>query len=329
MSFSLTNISRLWSFDKADHGLFSDCSRRQDITWDRNVRRYGRANEETNYGEDRSSKRWSLGAGQVMGPLATLKLERGGRGVVQVTMSRPEMFNAFDETMIAELDAVFALLADEVDVRVIVLGGAGKHFSAGADLQWMQRASNATPEWNLEDARRFASMLARIAECPKPTVARIHGAALGGGVGLACACDLAIGADSASFSVSEARFGILPAVIGPYLVNAVGRRQALRLALTTVRIGAAEALGLGLLQQAVPDQELDGAVEAATAALLSGGPNAQREIKQLYAQLEVGPVSAEVRELTAQTISRVRGTEEAREGFAAFLGKRHPRWIPG
>jgi len=263
-----------------------------------------------------------------MGPLATLKIERGGRGVVRVTMSRPEVFNAFDETMIAELDAVFALLADEVDVRVIVLGGAGKHFSAGADLQWMQRASNATPEWNLEDARRFAGMLARIAECPKPTVARIHGAALGGGVGLACACDLAIGSDSASFSVSEARFGILPAVIGPYLVNAVGRRQALRLALTTVRIGAAEAVGLGLLQQAVPDQELDGAVEAATAALLSGGPNAQREIKKLYAHLEVGPVSAEVRELTAQTISRVRGTEEAREGFAAFLGKRHARWIP-
>ncbi len=261
-----------------------------------------------------------------MDAFTTLTIDHRLRGVAQVTMSRPEVFNAFDETMIAELDSAFERLADQTEVRVIVLAGAGKHFSAGADLQWMQRASAASREWNLEDARRFAGMLARIADCPKPTVVRIQGAALGGGVGLACVCDLAIGALSSSFTVSEARFGILPAVIGPYLVNAVGRRQALRLALSTARISAAEALGLGLLQQAVPDSELDQAVDATVAGLLASGPNAQREIKQLYAQLEVGPVTAEVRELTAQTISRVRGTEEAREGFAAFLGKRLPRW---
>jgi methylglutaconyl-CoA hydratase len=262
-----------------------------------------------------------------MGPFGTLQIEPRRRGVAQVTMSRPAVFNAFDETMIADLDAAFTQLAGEIDVRVIVLAGAGKHFSAGADLQWMQRASHASVEWNLEDARRFAAMLARIAGCPKPTVARIQGAALGGGVGLACACDVAIAAHSATFAVSEARFGILPAVIGPYLVNAVGRRQALRLALTTARISAAEALGLGLLQQAVPDHELDRAIDAVAGELLAGGPNAQQHIKQLYAQLEIGPVSAEVRELTAQTISRVRGTEEAREGFAAFLDKRPPRWV--
>jgi methylglutaconyl-CoA hydratase len=262
-----------------------------------------------------------------MGPFTTLQIEARRPGVAQVTMSRPAVFNAFDETMIAELDAAFEQLADSADVRVIVLAGAGKHFSAGADLQWMQRASDATAEWNLADARRFAAMLARIAACPKPTVARIQGAALGGGVGLACACDVAIAALSASFAVSEARFGILPAVIGPYLVNAVGRRQALRLALTTARIGASEALELGLLQQAVPDDQLNHAIDSVTAELLAGGPNAQRQIKQLYAQLAVGPVSPDVRELTAQTISRVRGTEEAREGFAAFLGKRPPRWI--
>jgi methylglutaconyl-CoA hydratase len=166
-----------------------------------------------------------------------------------------------------------------------------------------------------------------IAGCPKPTVARIQGAALGGGVGLICACDVAIAAHSASFAVSEARFGILPAVIGPYLVNAVGPRQALRLALTTARIGAMEAVNLGLLHQTVPDDELDRAIDTVSVDLLAGGPNAQREIKQLVARLTVGPVSAETRELTAHTIGRVRGTEEAREGFAAFLDKRAPRWV--
>ena len=260
--------------------------------------------------------------------LQTLVLSQRQAGVVQLTMNRPAVFNAFDEAMIGELGAAFARLSDDASVRVIVLAGEGKHFSAGADLQWMQRASTASVEWNLEDARRFAGMLALIENCPKPTVARIQGAALGGGVGLACACDIAIAADNASFSVSEAKFGILPAVIGPYVTNAVGKRQARRLALTTTRIKAAEALAIGLVQQVVGLDQLDAAVDATVAELLAGGPNAQREIKQLFAQLEVGPITAEVRELTAQTISRVRGTDEAREGFAAFLGKRPANWIP-
>jgi methylglutaconyl-CoA hydratase len=243
-------------------------------------------------------------------------------------MSRAALFNAFDEAMIAELDAAFATLIDDADVRVIVLAGDGKHFSAGADLQWMQRASVASHEWNLQDARTFAAMLARIDSCPKPTVARVQGAALGGGVGLACACDIAVAADNASFSVSEAKFGILPAVIGPYVINAVGKRHAKRLALTTARIGAQEALAIGLVQQIAPLAELDAAVDATVKELLAGSPNAQREIKQLFAQLAVGPITPEVRELTAQTISRVRGTDEAKEGFAAFLGKRAAGWIP-
>ena len=247
--------------------------------------------------------------------------------VAQINMARPAVFNAFDEAMIAEIDAAFAQLAIDASVRVIVLAGDGKHFSAGADLQWMQRASTATLEWNLDDARRFAGMLARIEACPKPTVARVQGAALGGGVGLVCACDIAITADNASFSVSEAKFGILPAVIGPYVVNAVGKRQAKRLALSTTRIAAAEALAIGLVQQVVALDALDAALDATIAELLIGGPNAQREIKQLFGQLEAGPITSEVRELTAQTISRVRGTEEAREGFTAFLTKRPANWI--
>lgn len=258
----------------------------------------------------------------------TLRIEPRAPGVAQVTMAREAVFNAFDEAMIGELDAAFAQLEADDSVRVIVLAGAGKHFSAGADLQWMQRASTASTEWNLADARRFAAMLARIEACAKPTVARVQGAALGGGVGLACACDIAIAADDASFSVSEAKFGILPAVIGPYVVNAVGKRQAKRLALSTERIRAGEALAIGLVQQVVAREQLDSAVDAAIQNLLAGGPAAQREIKQLFAQLEVGPITPEVRELTAATIARVRGTDEAREGFAAFMAKRPAHWIP-
>lgn len=258
----------------------------------------------------------------------TLALSQRAPGVAQITMSRPSVFNAFDELMIGELDAAFAALIDDASVRVVVLAGEGKHFSAGADLQWMQRAAQATQEWNLQDARRFAGMLHRIASSAKPVVARVQGAALGGGVGLACACDIAIASENASFAVSEAKFGILPAVIGPYVTNAVGKRQAQRLALTTTRIGAAEALALGLVQQVVALDALDAAVDATVKELLAGSPNAQREIKQLFAQLEVGPITPEVRELTAQTISRVRGSDEAREGFAAFLAKRPASWIP-
>jgi methylglutaconyl-CoA hydratase len=258
----------------------------------------------------------------------TLVIEQRQAGVAQLTMSRPEVFNAFDAAMIGELDAAFERLVADHEVRVILLAGAGKHFSAGADLKWMQRASEESRDWNLADARRFAAMLGKIDACPKPTVARVQGAALGGGTGLVCACDIAIGADNASFAVSEAKFGIIPAVIGPYLTNAVGKREARRLALSMTRIRADEAQALGLLHRVTALDELDAAVDATLAEILAGGPNAQREIKALFAQLEVGPVTEEVRELTAQTISRVRGTEEAREGFAAFLGKRKASWIP-
>ncbi len=260
--------------------------------------------------------------------MTALQITRPAPGVAQVLMHRPAVFNAFDEAMIGELDAAFTQLADDPAVRVIVLAGSGKHFSAGADLQWMQRAAQADRAWNLADARRFAAMLARIEQSPKPTVARIQGAALGGGVGLACACDIAIAADDASFAVSEARFGIIPSVIGPYLLNAVGRRQARRLALATTRIRADEALRIGLVQEVVALDALDAAVARTVADLLAGGPQAQVEIKLLYDQLPGGPVTAQARELTAHTIARVRGTDEAREGFAAFLAKRPASWNP-
>ena len=248
-------------------------------------------------------------------------------GVARITMNRPARFNAFDEAMIAALTAAFEQCAADPAVRVLLLAGAGeKAFSAGADVQWMRRAAEASQDWNVADARRFASMLAALAACPKPTVARVHGLALGGGVGLICACDIAIASRSAQFAVSEARLGLLPAVIAPYLVNAVGLRQARRLGLTAGRIGAAEALQIGLVQQVADD--LDAAVERCVAELLASGPQAQAELKWLFAQLEVGPITPETRELGAQTIARMRLGDEAREGFAAFLAKRPAAWIP-
>jgi methylglutaconyl-CoA hydratase len=256
----------------------------------------------------------------------TLHIAVDARGVARLTMTRPEVFNAFNEAMIAELSQAMEHLVADPHVRLVVLAGAGKAFSAGADLQWMKRASEASQAENVEDARRFAAMLQRIAECPKPTLARVQGLALGGGVGLAAACDIALATPDAKFAVSEARFGILPAVIGPYVINAVGPRQAKRLALTASRIPAQEALAMGLVHEVAED--IDAALERWVHELLMNGPGAQREIKALFAQLEVGPITPEVRELTARTIARVRMTDEAQQGFAAFLAKRPAPWIP-
>jgi len=257
--------------------------------------------------------------------MASLSIARED-GVVRVTMDRPGVHNAFDESMIAEIDAAFADCSGDPQARAIVLAGRGKAFSAGADIQWMKRQGEASEEANLQDARRFAAMLDRIAISPKATIAAVQGACMGGGVGLACACDFAIAAESARFSVSEARFGIIPSVIGPYLIAAVGVRQARRLALSTARIDAAEALRIGLVHEVVPEERLSAAVDALLAQLRLSAPGAIAEVKALYPRLGAMGPGAEARELTAATIARVRGTAEAREGFAAFLEKRAPRW---
>jgi methylglutaconyl-CoA hydratase len=256
---------------------------------------------------------------------ATLHIERFG-SVLRIEMARAQIHNAFDEAMIADLDAAFARAGEDDTVRVIVLAGQGKSFSAGADLAWMKRQSEANAAANLDDARRFAAMLQRIAACPKPTIARVQGVAMGGGVGLACACDFAIASEDARFAVTEARFGLAAAVIGPYLIAAVGRRHARRLAMSTAQIGAVEALALGLVHEVVEPERLDDAVSALVAQLRASGPRALAEIKALYGRLPPAPVTEETRELTAQTIARIRHTDEAREGFAAFLEKRRPRW---
>jgi methylglutaconyl-CoA hydratase len=259
--------------------------------------------------------------------MATLAIEQGAKGVLRVEMARPEVRNAFDEAMIAELDRAFGDAASNSAVRSVVLASQGKAFSAGADLAWMKRQSEATQSANLDDARRFVAMLNRIASCPKPTIARVQGACMGGGVGLLCACDFAIAGENARFAVSEARVGIIPSAIGPYLIAAVGVRNAKRLALSAAPISAREAMAIGLVHEVVDDDRLDDAVDALTKTLDASGPGAMAEIKALYSRIASAGIGHDVRELTAETIARVRATDEAREGFAAFLEKRPARWM--
>lgn len=237
------------------------------------------------------------------------------------------MLNAFDEVMIAELTEVFSRIAADPAVRCVVLAAEGKLFCAGADIGWMQRQSRQSHDENLRDARVFAEMMRAIYECPKPVIARVQGHAFGGGVGLMAAADIVIAARGAQFAVSEAKFGILPSVIGPYLLNAVGFRQALRLAMTTARVSTDEALAMGLIHESVPTEQLDAAVERVVTMLLSAGPDALREIKRLFQRLAAVAIDADIRELTAATIATVRAGEEAQEGFAAFLQKRAPTWV--
>ena len=256
----------------------------------------------------------------------TLAIERRG-AVATLWMDRPAVFNAFNEQLIAELAAACAELDADASVRVVVLAGRGKHFSAGADLNWMRRAADSTEAENLADSRKFAAMLRALSGLSKPTIARVQGAALGGGTGLAAACDMAIAADDASFATSEVKFGIIPAVISPYVLRALGPRHALRYFQSAERFGALEAKAMGLVNEVVTVDELDAAVDRLVQALLACGPQAQLAAKQLIAALTGRPIDDAVGEETATRIARQRATAEAREGFAAFFDKRAPAWM--
>jgi len=256
----------------------------------------------------------------------TLEIERQNR-VATIWMNRPEVLNAFNEQLIADLAAACAELAADATVRIVVLAGRGKHFSAGADLNWMQRAAQFTAEENIEDARRFAAMLRTLAEMNKPTIARVQGAALGGGTGLTAACDMAIAADDAVFATSEVKFGIIPSAISPYVLRAIGPRHALRYFQSGERIPAAQALAIGLVNEVVPGAELDARIAQLADALIVGGPLAQQAAKELIGAVSGRPIDAAISEETAQRIARQRATAEARDGIAAFLDKRQPAWL--
>lgn len=256
----------------------------------------------------------------------TLEIERNGR-VATIWMNRPEVFNAFNEQLIGDLSAACAELDADASVRVVVLAGRGRHFSAGADLNWMRRASSYGEAENLEDSRRFARMLRALSEMSKPTIARVQGAALGGGTGLAAACDMAVASANAVFATSEVKFGIIPAVISPYVLRAIGPRHALRYFQTAERISADKALAIGLVNEVTADDALDAGVATLAEALIAGAPQAQQAAKQLIQAINGRPIDDAVMEETAQRIARQRATEEGKDGIASFLEKRTPAWL--
>ncbi|WP_153146926.1 enoyl-CoA hydratase/isomerase family protein [Dechloromonas sp. H13] len=259
-------------------------------------------------------------------PFQALEIELSGP-VATIWMNRPDLHNAFDEILIAELTAACVALDDDPDVRVVVLAGRGKSFSAGADLNWMRRAANNGLDDNLHDARALAKMLRTLAAMTKPTIARVQGAALGGGMGLASACDVAIASTRAVFATSEVRFGIIPSAISPYVLRAIGARQASRYFQSAERIDAARAREIGLVHEAVAPEQLDAKVQEIVDALLQGGPLAQAAAKDLIRAVDGQPVNDTLVEETAHRIAHLRATPEAREGISAFLEKRQPNWI--
>jgi methylglutaconyl-CoA hydratase len=245
--------------------------------------------------------------------------------VATVMMARPDVHNAFNEHLIAELRQAFRSLEGDENVRVVVLAGEGKSFSAGADLDWMRRAASFSEEENVRDAAAAASLWRSIAECPKPVVARVHGNAFGGGAGLVAASDIAIAAESAMFGFTEVRLGLLPATIAPHVVEKIGPGRALPLFLTGERFDAGRAFAMGLVHQVVPDAQIDVAVGTVVDQLLSGGPEAQESCKELVRRV-AEEHRTEIDAFTAALIASARASPEGKEGVAAFLEKRKPDW---
>jgi methylglutaconyl-CoA hydratase len=258
----------------------------------------------------------------------TLDITRSGP-VARVYLNRPDVRNAFNDGVIAELTAAFRELGADASLRAIVLGGHGKSFCAGADLSWMRTMAGYTWEQNRADAQVLADMLWTIYNCPVPVVARIHGDCYAGGVGLAAVCDIRVAASGANFCLSEARLGLLPATIGPYVVRAMGESAARRYFTTAERFGAAEAQRIGLAHEVVSSDVLDAAVDVLVTALVANGPQAVRACKRLVQDIAAAPIDAALRAETARRIADIRASDEGREGVQAFLNKRKPSWLPG
>ena len=249
------------------------------------------------------------------------------QGVGIITLNRADRHNAFDDAMIAEISAAIEAMAADASVRVVVFSSAGKSFCAGADLNWMKRMAGYSSDANLQDSRALAEMFRRVRQCPKPTVARVQGPAYGGGVGLVAACDIAIAVFDAQFALTEVKLGLIPAVISPHVIAAIGERYARRFVLTAERFSAAEAYRIGLLHEIVNDANaLDEALNEIVDALLGNGPAALAECKELIDAVAWRSLSADLIEDTAQRITRRRASDEGREGMSAFLEKRKPNW---
>lgn len=251
------------------------------------------------------------------------------RGVATVTLNRPEIRNALNEVLIEELRSTFERIATDPKVRLLVLAGSGKAFSAGGDLNWMRRQGMASEKENQEDGYRLALMLKTLDILPKPVIGRVHGAAYAGGIGLVACCDVAVAEKDTEFSLSEVKLGLAPATIGPYVAAAIGPRQMRRYAITGERFKADEAKRLGLVHEVVPANDLDTAVERLIAELLQGGPEAQAAAKELVRDVAGRPIDETLMQDTAHRIARRRASPEGAEGIQAFLEKRKPHWMRG
>jgi methylglutaconyl-CoA hydratase len=247
--------------------------------------------------------------------------------VAVVWMAREKVRNAFNEAMIAELAATFTRLGADAGVRAIVLAGKGPAFCAGADLDWMRRMSGYSLDENRADARALADMLRTVYLCPKPTIARVHGDAYAGGIGLIAACDIAYAATTASFCLSETKLGLIPATISPYVIKAMGANAARRYFLTAEKFDAAEAFRIGLVHDIAPPDGLDAAVNETLGALMLTSDQAAREAKRLVRDIAGRAIDDALVADTAERIAQIRASEDGREGVRSFLDKRKPRWV--
>lgn len=258
----------------------------------------------------------------------TIKTERTDE-IFRVTMSRPEVHNAFNEHLIADLSHCYREIARQTDgpdpLRVVVFTGEGKSFSAGADLNWMRKMVDYTFEENMEDSMALAELMHLIYTCPVPTIARVNGAAIGGGVGLLSACDFVVASDRATFSLSEVKLGIVPACIAPYVIGRVGQRAAREFFLTGERFNAKKALEIGLVNRVAPHDELDEAIGELAERLITSGPQALKMAKDLIREVP-GMSPDTYKKYTAEMIARLRISDEGQEGMRAFFEKRKPAW---
>jgi methylglutaconyl-CoA hydratase len=247
--------------------------------------------------------------------------------ITTITLSRPDVRNAFNDEVIAELKAAFDAAGQASDVRCVVLAAEGPAFCAGADLNWMRRMADYTREENLADAGQLAAMLRSIYECPKPTVARIQGDVFAGGVGLVAACDMAVSVDTATYCLSEVKLGLIPATISPYVIRAMGARASHRYFLTAERFNAVEAHRIGLVHEVVNAADLDAKVAELTDALVSASPNAVRACKRLVQDVAERDINEALIAQTVAGIADIRSSEEGKEGVQSFLQKRKPNWV--
>ncbi|MDH4566935.1 gamma-carboxygeranoyl-CoA hydratase [Pseudomonas sp. BN414] len=261
-----------------------------------------------------------------MTDFTTLHLDFADNGVATLWLNRPEKNNAFNAGMIRELILALDAIKDHGKVRFLVLRGRGRHFSAGADLAWMQESAQLDYAANLDDSRELAELMYNLYHLKVPTLAVVQGAAFGGALGLISCCDMAIGAVDAQFSLSEVRIGLAPAVISPFVVQAIGERAARRYALSAERFSGERARELGLLAECYPAEELDQALESWTANLLQNSPQAMSATKDLLREVGSGVLSPNLRRYTESAIARIRVSPEGQEGLRAFLEKRKPSW---